>query len=160
MKEEAKTLRTCSCNESGNTRRRFSTKKNKETNRMMRNILTHANPEWREQRSICARVLDPRNQDRMKRRRAGVVHTNWDNLWTKWSGNQRWWEGLSDWKRFFETSEEICKKSLVTDVDKKKEGSREEIMEISKRVKNRPEVKAKWRKGKSRDYGIMSGEIR
>ena len=26
------------------------------------------------QRSICARVLDLQNQDKMKRRRAGVVH--------------------------------------------------------------------------------------
>ena len=43
---------------------------------------------------MSARVLDPRNQDRMKRRRAGVVHTHWDNLWTKWSGDQRWWESL------------------------------------------------------------------
>ena len=34
---------------------------------MMRNILTHANHEWwREQRSTCARSLDPKNQDRMK----------------------------------------------------------------------------------------------
>ena len=29
----------------------FDKKRNKKTGRMMRNILTHANPEWREQRS-------------------------------------------------------------------------------------------------------------
>ena len=52
----------------------FDKKRNKMTDKMMRNILTHANPEWREQRSICARILHPKNQDRMKRRRAGVVH--------------------------------------------------------------------------------------
>ena len=57
---------------------------------MMRNILTHANLEWREQKSISARVLDPKNQDRMERRKAGVVQTNWDNLKVKWSGCQRW----------------------------------------------------------------------
>ena len=63
---------------------------------MTRNILKHANAEWREDRSVCAKILDPRNQDKIKRRRAGLVHTNWDHLWTKWSGNQRWWEGLED----------------------------------------------------------------
>ena len=62
----------------------FDKKRNKMTDRMMRNILTHANLEWREQRSICASILDPLNQDRMKRRRAGVVHTNWDNLMMIW----------------------------------------------------------------------------
>ena len=36
----------------------FDKKRNKMTDKMMRNILTHANPEWREQRSICARILD------------------------------------------------------------------------------------------------------
>ena len=46
---------------------------------MMRNILTHAKPEWREQRSTSARVLDPKNQDKMKTR-GEVVHTNWYNL--------------------------------------------------------------------------------
>ena len=51
----------------------FDKKRNKMTDKMMRNILTHANPEWREQRSICARILDPENQDRMKRRRAGFI---------------------------------------------------------------------------------------
>ena len=48
----------------------FDKKRNKISDNMMRNILTHANPEWREQRSICARILDPKNQDRMKRRRS------------------------------------------------------------------------------------------
>ena len=33
---------------------------------MMRNILVHASPEWREQRSICVMVLDRENEDRMK----------------------------------------------------------------------------------------------
>ena len=64
-------------------------KRNKETDRMMVNILKHANPEWREQRSTCAKILDPKNHDNMIRRRAGVVHTNWDNVWMKWSGCQR-----------------------------------------------------------------------
>ena len=47
---------------------------------MMRNFLTHANPEWRGQRSTSARIQDPANQDKMKRRRARVVHANWDSL--------------------------------------------------------------------------------
>ena len=55
-------------------------KRNKETDRMMKNILKHANPEWREQRSTCAKILDPKNHDKMKRRRAGAVHTNWDEM--------------------------------------------------------------------------------
>ena len=37
----------------------FDKKRNKETDRM-RNILKHANLEWREQISICARILDPK----------------------------------------------------------------------------------------------------
>ena len=53
----------------------FDKKRNNVTDKMMRSILTHANPKWREQRSICARILDPKNRDRMKRRRAGMVHT-------------------------------------------------------------------------------------
>ena len=53
---------------------------------MMRNILKNANAEWREQRSTCAKILDSENHDKMKRRRSGVVHTNWDKLWMKWSG--------------------------------------------------------------------------
>ena len=115
----------------------FDEKRNKETDNMMRNILRHANAERREQRSVCAKILDPRNQNKMKRRRAGGAHTNWDNLWTKWSGSQRWWEGLGDWKRFIKTAEETRKRSLIKDVDKKKEGSREEIKGNVQRKKKR-----------------------
>ena len=82
------------------------------TDKMMRNILTHANPEWREQRSICASNLDPKIQDRKNRRRAGVVHTNWDNLLLKWSGNQRWWDVSKDWKSFVKTAKGFCAKEL------------------------------------------------
>ena len=59
-------------------KRIFDKKKGKKTDKMMRNILKHANAEWREQRSTCPKILGPRNQERMKRRKAGVVHTNWD----------------------------------------------------------------------------------
>ena len=90
----------------------FDKKRNNISDNMMRNILTHANPEWREQRSICARILDPKNQDRMKRRRAGVVDTIWDNLMLKWTGTQRWWETSNDWKSFVKTAEDLCKKNL------------------------------------------------
>ena len=82
-------------------------KRNKETDRMMENILKHANPEWREQRSTCAKILDPKHHDKMRRRRAGVVHTNWHNLRMKWSGCQRWWEVT---KRL----EKLCKNSWGT----------------------------------------------
>ena len=71
---------------------------------MMENILKHANPEWREQRSTCAKILDPKNHEKMKRRRVGVVHTNWDTVWMKWSGCQRWWEVTKDWKKLTENS--------------------------------------------------------
>ena len=61
-------------------------KKEKETDSVMRNILKNANAEWKEQRSTCAKILDSENHDKMKRRRAGVDHTNWDKLLMKWSG--------------------------------------------------------------------------
>ena len=38
----------------------FDKKWNKISDKMMRNILTHPNPEWREQRSISASTLDPK----------------------------------------------------------------------------------------------------
>ena len=115
----------------------------------MRNILTHANPEWRKQKSTCARVLDLENQDRMKRRRAAVVHTNWDNLMMKWSGCQRWWEFSNDWKSFVKTALELCKRILNRDEDKNVRGFSltEEKDERSKieeeRTKNK--MKEKWK---------------
>ena len=54
----------------------FDEKRTKQTYQMMRDILRHASPLWRDQRSTNARLLDPRNHNLMKRRRAGVVHTN------------------------------------------------------------------------------------
>ena len=36
---------------------------------------------------------------------------------------------IGDWKRFLKTAEEICKRSLVKDVDEKKDGSGEEKTE-------------------------------
>ena len=98
----------------------FDRKKEKETDRMMKNILRHADSEWREQRCTCAKILDPKNHDKMQRRRAGVVHTNWDNLWTKWSGSQRWWKVSKDWKSFIKTAEELCKRNLINNVYTKK----------------------------------------
>ena len=79
---------------------------------MMKNILKHANPECTEQRPTCARILDPKNQDKMKRRRAGVVHTNW-------CGFHRWWEVSKDWKSFLKTAEELCNRILERYKDKK-----------------------------------------
>ena len=72
--EVEKTSNAWFCNGLGITKRRLLDRKRiKETDRMMRNILKHANPVWREQRSTCTRILDPKNQDEMKRRRARVV---------------------------------------------------------------------------------------
>ena len=89
-------------------RRRSSTKKrNKQTDQMMRSILTHANPKRGEQRSTSARVSDSENQDKMKRRRAGVEQTNCDNLMMKWSVCQRWWEFSNNLKCFVKTVEEL-----------------------------------------------------
>ena len=100
----------------------FDKKRNKMTDRMMKMFLTHANPECRKQRSICARILDPKNQDRMTRRRVGVVHTNWVNLMMTWSGCQRWWEVPNDWKSFVKTAEGLGKRTLERDEDTKKRG--------------------------------------
>ena len=82
------------------------------TDKTMRSILTHANLEWSEQRSVCARILDPKNQDRMNRRRAGVVHANWDNLMLKWSGSQKWWEVSKDGISFVKTAEDLRERTL------------------------------------------------
>ena len=38
----------------------FEKKMNKMSDKMLRSILTHENLEWREQRSIFARILDPK----------------------------------------------------------------------------------------------------
>ena len=78
----------------------FDKKKNKQTGQMMRNILTHVYLKWREQRSTSARVPDPENQDKMKRRRTGVVHTTQDKIFMKWSGCKRWLEFSEDWEKF------------------------------------------------------------
>ena len=99
----------------------FDQKRNNISDKMMRNILTHANPEWREQRSICARILHPQNQDKMKRRRAGVVHTNWDDLMLKWADTHRWWETSKDWEGFVKIAEDLCKRSLRSNEDNKME---------------------------------------
>ena len=132
-----KTLKIWCCSESEVPRRRYSTRRGTKgrTGWMVRNILTHANLEWREQSSICARILDLTNQDRMKTRRACVVHTNWDNLMMKWSGCQRLWEVSNDRKSFVKTAEELCKRTLERDEDKEKRGffscHEEEISEQS-----------------------------
>ena len=112
------------------------------------NILTHANPEWREQRSICARILDPTSQDRMKRRRAGVVHTDWDNLMLKWSGCQRLRAFSNDLKSFVKTEEGLCKRTLERDEDKKKRGF---FLVRKRRFQNKAEEETKENKMKERE---------
>ena len=71
-------------------RRKYSTKRDKHIDQMMRCILMQANPIWRDQRSTNARLPGLWNENKIKRRRAGVVHTNRGSLMTKWSGCQRW----------------------------------------------------------------------
>ena len=90
----------------------FDKKKTIQTDQMMRNILMHANPMWREQRSTNAKVLDLKHKSKMKRRRAGVVPTNWESLMTKRSVSQRWWETSKGWDSFVSTAEEICRRAL------------------------------------------------
>ena len=51
----------------------FDKKRTKQSDQMMRSILIHANPVWRDQRSTNARVVDPEKQNKKKRRRAGVA---------------------------------------------------------------------------------------
>ena len=79
------------------TEKIFNKKRVKQTDQMMRSILMHANPEWREQTSMSARVVDPENQDKMKGRRAGA-----------WSGCKRW-ASSQDWRSFPSIAEELCK---------------------------------------------------
>ena len=44
----------------------FDKKRTKPTGQVMRNVLIHANPDWREQRSTMTRVLDTKNQKKDK----------------------------------------------------------------------------------------------
>ena len=95
--------------------------------------------------------MDPQNQDSMKRRRAVVVDTNWDNLMMKWSGIQRWWQVSNDWKSLVKTAEDLCKRTMERDEDKKKRGfsliGREKVQIKAKeeRKKNKVEERKKLR---------------
>ena len=89
----------------------FDKKRNKVTDGMMRHILTHANPEWREQRSTCARSLDPKNQDRMKK------EESWCGAYElgQSDGEMEWLpkmvvKFLKVGKRLVKTGEELCEK--------------------------------------------------
>ena len=95
----------------------FHEKSTKQTGQMMREIPRHADPFWRDQRSTNARLLGPRNQ-KMKRRRASVVHTNWDSPMTRWSGCQRWWESCKGREKFVKVAEELCKRALKREENK------------------------------------------
>ena len=50
-----------------------------------------------------------------------MVHTNWDNLWTRWSGSQKWWKVSNDRESLVKTAEELCKRTLGRQDDKKRE---------------------------------------
>ena len=96
---------------------------------------------WREQRSTNAMQLDPNNQNKTKRRGAGVVHTNCDNLMTKWSGLQRWWETSKGWDSFRRTAEEICKE--IKPSNWKNENNQEEDERTKSIVKERDKLR-RW----------------
>ena len=116
----------------------------------MRNFLTHANPEWRGQRSTSARIQDPKNQDKMKRRRARVVHANWDSLMVKWSTTQRWWETSKGWESLVKTAEEVCEKELEERVGQGGKGSYQgfqnegEMETRLEKMKEKREAKELW----------------
>ena len=132
-------------------------KRTKQTDQMMREILRHANPLWRDQIPTNARLLDPRNQKKMRTRRAGVVHTNWDSFLTKWSGCQRWWESCKGWESFVKAAEELCKRALKRDENKVAQcWNRDDEQEVkSKKEKERKKDMMKWRDklNWSSDYG-------
>ena len=68
--EEEETLNAClALQRIWNYKEKVSDKKkDKETDRMMRDILKHDNSEWREQKSTCAKILDPKNHEDEKKK--------------------------------------------------------------------------------------------
>ena len=85
-----------------------STKRSKQIDQMMRNVLRHANPLERYERTVNARLLDPRITLRWR----DQVHTNWSSLVTKWSGFQRRWKSCKGWESFVRAAEELRKRDL------------------------------------------------
>ena len=87
----------------------------------------------------------------MKRRRAGVVHANWDNFITRWSGCQRWWDLCEGWKSFVRVAQELCKRALTrkenkvtenwTKIYKQDEKSEQEEGRKKKIMKERNELR-------------------
>ena len=123
LKEEERMLNGGCCSAYGATKKRYSTRSaTRQTDLMMKNVLMHANLEWREQRSAATLLLDPKNKNKMTRKRAGVVYTSWDSLMTRWSDLFRWWETDKDWDSFVMTAEEVCGRKLR----KTKEGPKKE----------------------------------
>ena len=91
------------------------------TDQMIREIMRHADPLWRNQRSTNARLLDPRNQDKMKRRRrelstrTGTTSLR-DGVAVK-DGGIRAKDGKVLWKRM-RTSEKERKNNFMKERDK------------------------------------------
>ena len=77
-----------------------------------------------------------------------MVHTNWDNLWIRWTECQRWWEVSKDCKSFVKTADEVRRRTLIRDVDKKKESSLLEEMVIAQ---SKAEEERRKRKKKERE---------
>ena len=79
-----------------------------------------------------------------------MVHTNWDNLMMKWSGCQRWWEVSNDWKSLVKTAEELCKRILKRDEDKKARG-----FSLIGREDERSKIEEERKKNKMKERGKL-----
>ena len=94
----------------------------------------------------------------MKRRKAGVVHTNWDHIWIKWSGSQRWWEVPGDWKSFTKAAADLSQRVLVKEEDEKKGKSFEEGREKDKsKAEEERRKKAMEERGAQRIWDLAWG---
>ena len=54
----------------------------------------------------------------MKRKRTGAVHTAWDNIFVRWTGEECWWkhitaDGRDEWTSFFQIASGLVKNELL-----------------------------------------------
>ena len=114
-----------------------------------------------------ARLLDPKTHDETKRRRVGVAHTNWDNLMTKWSDSQRWWETSKEWDRIVSAAEEICRRTLgylpterVRRIRKRMKGRRPQCRKETKLRKWDPSWRKQTRVQTWRDSNLVVNSLK
>ena len=115
----------------------FYKKMTRQTDQMVRDILRRADFLSRDQRSTNARLLGPRNQNKMKRRSAGFVHTNLTALWWKRSGCQRWWESCKGWESFVKAVEELSAKELWKGMRAKRHNAGTEMIDRMEKVRKK-----------------------